>query len=475
MPIQKNTFLIKPSNNTTDGFSHSKGNPVIKFSIPAQDLLLETSSLRLSGRIQFYGADDKLISVQGNTDTLSANDNGNSLGPAPVNTNLSNLGGVHNCIDKVVVKSKKSAVELVNDPNYSQQTAVRQALSNNKGDYTRSALNRTLACGNNADLLNRRLVNQDTQGQDFSIKLNVPFLGVQPLHLGEDYLGGLMMTLYLAPDSNVFMNRFRHLNFTSGANDIKGAYFKLHDLRLVGRYLVPTADELKAYQPDVLFQDKVNLINDVVSSVNSSGYTPQVNFVRGISNQFQKPDAINNYNLNANNFPQVVGLEQVVQSKNSRRFPFDFATNVEPNRKSQDQTGSTISGDSLNHKGLSMGDTEVRRQYYRSLLGGKMPYHSSTSLKETDDEMREQYVATDPAKDTGNNCFVDVAGIGCDYTFGLGMTQNYRNQDYSLEITSGVNTGASNLPADSNNITLLQQTFINDLEVVDTQKLVKTF
>lgn len=469
MPLQKNTFLIKPSNNTTDGFSHSKGNPVIKFSIPAQDLLLETSTLRLTGRIQFFDSNGTKINVPGQKDSFSTDD-GTGAQNDPVNTNLSNLGGVHNCIDKVVVKSKKSSIELVNDPNYSQQTAVKQGLSHNKGDYLRSPLNRSLGSGNNADLLNRRLVNNENEGQQFSIKLNVPFLGVQPLHLGEDYLGGLMMTIYLAPDSNVFMNRFRHLV----NNDIKGAFFKLQDLRLVGRYLVPSEAELKAYQPQITFKDKVNLINDVVSSVNSNGYTPQVNFVRGITNQFQKPDAVNNYNLNANDFPQVVGLEQVVQSKNSRRFPFDFSTQVTPNRKSQDQTGATISAGSLEHMSLGMGDTEVRHQYYKSFLGGRMPYHSSTSMKEQEEE-RKSLEAIAGANDSGNNCFVDIAGVGCDYTYGLGMTQNYRNQDYSLELTCGVNTGATNLPTDSRNITLLQQTFINDIEVVDTQKLVKTF
>jgi len=469
MPVQKNTFLIKPSNNTTDGFSHSKGNPVIKFSVPAQDLLLETTSLRLTGRIQFFNSNGDLISVPGNKDALTLDD-GSAAQQGPVNTNLSNLGGVHNCIDKVVVKSKKSSIELVNDPNYSQQTAVKQGLSNNKGDFLRSPLNRTLGSGNNADLLNRRLVNQQEKGQDFSIKLNVPFLGVQPLHLGESFLGGLMMTLYLAPDSNVLMNRFRHLV----NNDIKGAFYKLQDLRLVGRYLVPNEQDLKMYQPQITFKDKINLINDVVSSVNSNGYTPQVNFVRGITHQFQKPDAINNYNLNANDFPQVVGLEKVVQSKNSRRFPFDYATEVTPNRKSQDHNGLSNSPGNLLHMSLGMGDTEVRHQYYKSFLGGRMPYHSSTSMKEQEEE-RKSLEAVAGAGDTGNNTFVDIAGVGCDYTYGLGMTQNYRNQDYSLELTCGVNTGAANLPTDSRNITLLQQTFINDIEVVDTQKLVKTF
>ncbi|MHA2182713.1 MAG: hypothetical protein ACXAAH_14935, partial [Promethearchaeota archaeon] len=155
MPVSKRTFLIKPSNNVQDGFSHNKGNPVVKFSVPAQDLLLETSSLRLVGRIKFFQSNNTEFSINGNLDTLSSNDDGTSAQEQPVSMNLCNLGGVHNCIDKVVIKSKKSSVELVNDANYSQFTAVKQGLAHNKSDYLRSPLNRTLGCGNNCDLVNR--------------------------------------------------------------------------------------------------------------------------------------------------------------------------------------------------------------------------------------------------------------------------------------------------------------------------------
>ena len=483
MPIGKRHFLIKPSNNTTDGFSHSKGNPVIKFSIPAQDLLLETSSLHLTGRIQFRDSAGSLISLAGNNASISDNDGGAIAQPTPVKQNLNNLGGVHNCVDKVVVKSKKSSTELVNDSNYAQYRAVQEAYSYNEDDYKRSPLNRNLSCGNNCDLLNRRIVNQFTNGgtktervgQEFSIKLNVPFLGRQPLHLGEDHLGGLMITLYLAPDSNVFFSRNRHLLFNAGVNGISNSYYVLKDLRLTGKYIVPDAADLKAYNPDVAFKNRVNLINDVVSSVNSNGYTPQVQFVRSISNQFQRGDAINNYALNSNNFPQVVGLQRTIQSKNGLRFPYEFPVEVKPNCKSSDQTGAEITPGTLNHPALGLGDTEVRIQYTRSLLGKNEAHHASNSLKENNDVTKEEYAISVAGTDTGNNCFVAVTGIGADYQMGVMGTQNYVNQDYALEIVSGVNSGKVNLPTDTRSQTLLEQTFINDLEVINTQSLVKSF
>lgn len=483
MPLSKMNFMIKPSNNPMEGFSHSKGTPVVQISIPAQNLLLETSSLHLTGRIQLNDKTGTLITVDGATSAVSTDDDGTEQMPTPVSLNLSNFGGVHNCIDKIVVKSKKSSVELVNDSNYGQFTATRECFSFNKEDYLRTPLTRSLSSGNNCDLVNRRLIStyssganpRDRQGQEFSLKLNIPFLGTQPIHLGPDFCGGLVMTLYLSPDSNVFFNRFRNNLFNDGVNDNTGSYYVLTDLMLCGRYLVPSEQDLKAYNPNIQYNGKVNLINDVVSSVNSNGYTPQVQFAKSIINQFQRGDAINNYSINANNFPQLVGLEKVVQSKNGMRFPYQFAVNVTPNARSLRSDGTQVEPQALQFKSLGMGDTEVRLQHMRAVLNGLEPYHSSCSLAETEDEVAQEYAPVLEAEDYGNNCFVDITGIGADYSMNLGLTQNFVNQDYALETTSGVNTGRDNLPAETNDMSMLQQTFIKDVEVVNTQTLVKVF
>lgn len=483
MPLSKMNFMIKPSNNTTDGFSHSKGNPVVQISVPAQNLLLETSSLHLNGRIVEYDKDGSLINMDGSIPTLSNADDGTQEMDAPVSLNLSNFGGVHNCIDKIVIKSKKSSVELVNDSNYGQFTATRECFSFNKEDYLRTPLTRSLSSGNNCNLVNRRIVNtyksatniRERIGQEFSLKLNIPFLGTQPIHLGPEFCGGLVITLYLSPDANVFFNRFRNTNFDGGINDNTGAYYVLTDLMLCGRYLVPSPQDLKAYNPNIQYNGKVNLINDVVSSVNSNGYTPQVQYAKSIINQFQRGDAINNYSINANNFPQLVGLEKVVQSKNGMRFPYQYAVNVTPNARSLRTDGTQITPSVLQFKSLGMGDTEVRLQHMRAVLNGLEPYHSSCSLAETEDEVAQEYSPQLEGQDYGNNCFVDITGIGADYSMNLGLTQNFVNQDYALETTSGVNTGRQNLPVETSGMSMLQQTFIKDVEVVNTQTLVKVF
>ena len=490
MPLGKITFLINPLNNTVEGFTHKNGNPVVKFSIPQQDLLLESSTLRLSGQVQVNSKNGVLINPDGKGDgTADAgstmNQDADNAAQSPqCATNLGNFGGIHNCIDKIVISSKKSKVELVNESHYSQYTALRQGTSSNKDEFLRQNLMRSQSTGNNCDLVNRRMVSSvntavftatDARqvGNFFSMKLNIPMLSLQPLHLGSDYLGGLDITLYLAPDSAVFCSRNRHIAAANVAtNDPTGCNYNLKNLKLNGRYIIPDSNDLKNYPKEMLYANRVNLINDIHSSVNSSGYTPQVQFNTGIDNVFQRGDVTNNFSLNQNNFPQVVGLRKVVQSKNGLRFPYDFPVDVVPNFNTITPAGTVLDPNDLHFKSLGMGDAEVRLHHNRALTGRAHLPHTSADLKATEADVKSQYEVAGAA-DSGKNLTCDMAGVGADYSFGMGMTQNYINQDYAVELSSGVNTGNARLPTDTNNETLLQNTFVKNFEELNLQTLVK--
>jgi len=490
MPVGKRSFLINPLNNTNDGFSFKNGNPVVKFSVPSQDVLLETATLRLCGQLQVKDQAGVLVNPDGKGDgttdgTSTMNNDANNANQSPqCAINLGNFGGVHNCIDKIVISSKKTKMELVNESHYSQYTALRQGTSANKEEFLRQNLTRSQASGNNADLVNRRMVSSVNTavftatearqvGNFFSVKLNVPMLGLMPLHLGDEFLGGLDITIYLSPDSAVFCSRNRHIAAGNVAtNDPTGASYVLKNLQLNGRYVLPDANDLKNYPKEMVYANRVNLINDVHSSVNSSGYTPQVQFNTGIDSVFQRGDVINNFTLNQNNFSKVLGLRRVVQSKNGLRFPYDFPVDVVPNFNTITPAGASLNPADLHFKSLGMGDAEVRLHHNRALTGRSRLPHTSADLKATEEDVKSQY-ETAGINDSGFNLTCDMSGIGADYSFGMGMTQNYINQDYALEITSGVNTGNARLPSDTRNQTLLQNTFIKNFETLDLKSLVK--
>ena len=487
-----------PVNNNTNGFSHRNGYPVIKFTIPAQDLLLETSSLRLTGKLVLNASQNTPVSTAGNADALQLEDGTATYAAAPSSLALlTNAGGVSNCIDKITINSKKSNIELVNQPAYASYVSQREFMTNNDDDYRRAVMCRSLSSGNNGNFTGRKLtisapaagigaitIPANKLGVDFSIALNVAMLQAQDIHLGAAFVGGLNISLYLAPDESVLFNKYR---YPIAAQDISTSSYTLTNLRLEGRYLVPTMEELKAYSPTMVVEDRLNLINDIHSSVNSSAYTPQVQYCRGVVSVFQKDDTPNNYKANQANSPPIVGLARVVQSKNGLRYPFDFPVDVKPSPyvATENPAGAaTAAGtiypmNELQFKSLGLGDAEVRLHYQRGLLGLPYLYHTSAGLASAEGSTVNEYAIPDganpPTTGQGLNGDIDVSGVGCDYSFGINLVQNFQNQDYALELKTAVNTGGAvaSVPGDYANSTFIQNTYVRMWESFDLQKLVR--
>lgn len=502
MPIIKKHFSLSPlndnpvvmsGNNITGGMSHKDGFPTIKFSVPQQEALLETQTLHLVGQFLVKESDGSIFddAVVQNNDNLM---NGATMTKRTA-LNIPNWGGIKNVIDKVVIQSKKSLVEVSSAINYSQFEGLVEAYHYNKDDYIHTPLSRSLASGANADLVNRKVLSavnhvavgsipnaQDRMvGQHFSIKINTDLLNTLPLHLGQDKLGGCLITIHLAPDSAVFHCRHRSRDVAQqpNANFAQGVNYVLKNLKLEGRYVIPTAQENSAYPSQVSLNSRLNLINDVQSSINSSAYTPQLQFVKSMVNLYLDNDQTNNTDKNANNFRHPVGHKANQQAKNGLRFPFDYKTILQPNFQSSfTRNGAIGAGDItpsvLSVKGSHVGDVEVRKQFERALLGGIEAYHSSATVDLLNDSITEDYDSTGAtANGVGNNCKPNCQGIGADFSFGMGGIQNLVNQDYNLTIESGVNTGSALLPASRNNQPLLQQTFVRHQSQLNFSNLVK--
>jgi hypothetical protein len=472
MPLTKRVFIKPATNETSNGFSHKNGNPVIQFTLPAVNQLLESSSLKLIANVMFRDANNAIISQNGDNNSYTA-DGGNANLSSECKLNMPNFGGVHNMIEKLVIKSKKTKVDLVNDNSYAHYKALNEAYSFNSRDYLRSPLNRSLSTGINGDKLMRRLVSVNgnnlsgNQGHAVTLKLDVALLRGYMLNMGDDALGGLDISIYLAPDSSVLHSRYRVLQHSAGANNVNGFSYLLKNVKLVGRMVIPAKGE-KMPSDELILSGRTNFINDIHSSVNSSSYTPQLSFVRSIINNFQRQDNNNNYTLNSVNFPQCVGLQEVVHSKNGVRFPYDFTTTVQPTPQS-----SGVAPANIEFEALLSGDSEVRLHYERAILGGYKPYHSSATLELTQNNLKfGEYATAVAGQDYSLNVFPDVLGIGADYTMSLGMVQNFQNQDYSLFIKSGVNTGDATLPTTTNDTTLTQNTYTKNIEILDTKSLV---
>ena len=508
-PLNDNPAVISGTNVITGGLSHKDGFPTIKFSVPPQPAMLEIATLKLVGQILVKKADNTVFTpavVDGSAGqvlgtglaagTISHN-NGATLS-AEAALNIPNWGGIKNMIDKVVIQSKKSLIELSSSINYGQFVSIGECYTHNAVDYLNSPLSRGLASGKEASHVNRRVLqsavatgaggfpslntsNDKMTGQFFSIPIQVDLLQVQDLFLDDDFLGGLLITLHLAPDASMFFNRHRQIDTAAQPNaDQSGNNYVLKNLRLEGRYIVPTPEEENAYPQQIMLPSRLNLINDVHSSVNANSYTPQLQMVKSIVNVFMDNDQTNSFSANQNNFRLIPALKKVQIAKNGLRYPQNYAVELKPNATDTTVENGVADFDpaDLVFPRLAYNDAEVRKYFDRAVLGGVEPYHSSANMSLSNDSLKEDYDnSVAGASGVKENTKADCVGIGTDFDLGVGIIQSFVNQDYNLTIESGVNTGKAKAGVERNggvvSNPLLQQTFVKHMGVFNTQNLVK--
>ena len=533
MPIEKNYFSIAPLNDNplqsvstdgiTGGFSFKESNPIVKFSLPAVEKLLETSTLVLTGQFIVKDSDNNEGFHDQNYDNLdhdsqtrkTLDDNGVEItgteGDMEKSTccNIPNHGGVHNVIDKVVIQTKKSNTELINIHNYPAYSSLREAYTNNDEDYLWGVpANRSLGQGTHADSVNRRIqmiadktaqdlkTNNNKQlGVPFSLKLDIDLFQSGNIHLGQAYTNGLMLTLHLAPDSSVIFQRFRDKATTGDDatnSDLSNTMYVLRNLKLEGRYIVPTPQELKAYQAQVPLNSQLNLLNDIHADQDNIAYTPQLNSVKAMCNLYLDKDQTNNLSYQQNNFRLPVGMKQVEHKKDNLRFPFTYPIKAQPNYESLVELGAgSINPNEMLKRENIMGDVEIRKHFERALLGGRESVRSSANMRRTKKNLEFDYndrtngiynagnaqvegTAIPTTDGVGNQLYPELLGLGVDYTYGIGNSLNYINRDYSNTVVSGVNAGSTLLPVDRRNKSELVQTFVKHNATLNLQTLVKT-
>jgi len=496
MPIAKKYFSISPNNDKPTvslaanqiraGFSSKQGDPVIRFSVPAANMLLDVNSLRLVGQIQMKTANDNSVIV----DKTNLNDNNGANLSRATSANIPNYGGVHNVIDKVVIQSKKSNTELTSINNYSMNASLMEAYSHNNDDYVWGDVDvSSMAQGKDAVFSNRKMnlsannttmaLNNSTDkqiGQHFGIKLEVDMLNAGNIHLGQDFVGGLLINIHLSPDSAFFCQRFREIATNQAAASLDNVMYVLRNLKLEGNYLIPNPDDLKEYQQVKVMNGKLNNLNDIHSDDNSIQYTPQLSAVKSMINLFLDDDQQNNLSLQQNNFKNPLGLKEVEQSKDNLRYPLSYPVKVVPNVDSTSSSGLNLPDlaavNGIPNKEDLVGDAEVRVMFERALLGGDAK-KSVNNLEELRSSIVADYQAlgADANNAAGSNLHPLVNGIGADYSYGMNMSVNYVNRDYGASIKSGVASGLDKYPAMSNTKSETVQTYIRHIATLDTQSL----
>lgn len=510
MPSSQVYFSIPPINEISTsmngdalegGYSVDKGNQFIKFQISAQDRLLDTSDMYLTYQVVNVDSTGKPIRIRAGTTQATYDANQGATMEKLTNLNISNWSGTQNAFKKISIQSLKSAVTIHEDKNYPMLVSAKNAHTFSKTDYIDTPLTRYMAGGVEAGDLNRHSVcmsnadntsggettnisniNDQQYGHFVSHKLDTGLLNNSvPLHLGNDFLGGLLINLELNNSNGYFYQRYADVGTGQTNADISGSFYILKNMRLTGRFAVPTPADLQAYQPQMILPDSIELQNTIQSSVNSSKYTPQVASVKSFVNLFLDQDQENNIKENQSNFRPPLGLRSYQQNKQNVRSPQDFVIDVVPNLQdtTSDAPNNTITYSAVNvtDKVAVQGDAEVRANFQRSILNGRLADKTSASLALSNRQLENEYEQTRATSGVANtegvllNVDADCVGVGIDYTNGMGNSSNFFQRDYDLIARSGVASGSTNLPESRRSKAETQETYVRNNSSFNTQSL----
>ena len=510
MPSQQVYFSIPPINEIATstngdalegGYSVDKGNQFVKFQISAQDRLLDTSDMYLTFQVVNVDSNGTPVRIRAGTTQATFDANQGATVEKQTNLNISNWSGVQNAFKKVTLQSLKSAVTIHEDKNYPMLVSAKNAHTFSKTDYIDTPLTRYQAGGVEAGNLNRHSVlmsnatnasggettnitdiNDQQYGHFVSFRLDTGLLNSKaPLHLGNDFLGGLLINLELNNSNGYFYQRFQDVGTGQTNAGIDGTFYILKNMRLTGRFAVPTPQDLQDYQAQMVLPDSIELQNTIQSSVNSSKYTPQVASVKSFVNLFLDQDQENNIAQNQSNFRPPLGLRSYQQNKQNVRNPQDFVIDVVPNLldTTSDAPNNNITYSAVNvvDKVAVQGDAEVRANFQRSILNGRLADKTSASLALSNRQLANEYEQTRATSGVAQtegvlkNTDADCVGVGIDYTNAMGNSSNFFQRDYDLITRSGVASGNTNLPESRKSKAETQETYVRNNSSFNTKTL----
>ena len=311
---------IQPSNiNSTQKISHKQGNPIVSFLIGSQPHLLDCGSVRLSGDIRFYKDANK-------TKPTTADQLG-----------IDEKLALYSIIDKVTITSQRSrqVIETIN--HYGRFLASYLPYISAREEKMTFSNNQSLSVPN-YETQKRELVDfpATAHGSRFCINLPTGVLSSgNLLALGEEALGGVEISLTLAPDAQAL---YAVNGTTTGLTD---AFYELENVRLhcelnVPQSPMPTTGQI-TYNAVTSYFNVINSANAVVNFNLGTSRTLGV-FMNMCPSKYLNNLAYNSYATTTplNSDGSQAEIKSIIVTKAGRRMPFNF--NLDTNVKDSENT-----------------------------------------------------------------------------------------------------------------------------------------
>lgn len=409
----RQNLQVTPSNHTSTGkISYKDGNPLIQFILGEQDRMLVGSSVRLVGDLSIFKADDTL-----------------STGSLRMSEQL----GVYSIIDSLTIKSQAThqvIEEIRHFPRFmASYLPVTSSANDNAGHLGMTAL--TSVNYDNQQHTVVELPTARTTGNSFCINLPCGlFMGQNPIPLmanGAGGVGGLLVEIQLAPDSNVLFDE----DGSSTSDAVKDAFYQLKNLSISCE--VQTPDPSVQMPPANTFE--YNSISSYFTTFNSTNAIVNFNLglsrVLGVFGNIISADKINNRGENGltNNYPvnsdttkSAAKIQQLFFTRGGERFPLEYNIDTLQNSNQTFDSGNDTA------------DPQVVQEYMNAITQFSKIRRTSVSPLNTE-YTTGKFDVVNFKVDGGS-----VAGIGVAYDVISGQGVDFSSVNWGMNMTCNLTT-----------------------------------
>jgi hypothetical protein len=412
----RQNLQVTPSNHTSTGkISYKNGNPLIQFIIGEQGRMLVGQSVRLTGKFSVFKEDGTI-----------------STSPLRMSEQL----GVYSIIDSLTIKSQAThqvIEEIKHFPRFmGSYLPVTSSAQDTAGHLSETALVApNWANGQHTVVSNPTVNGTGSRSYGNSFCINLPcglFSGQNPIPLmanGAGGLGGLLVEILLAPDSNVLFDA----TGSSTSADVKNAFYELSNLSISCEVMTP--DPSVRMPPANTFE--YNSISSYFTTFNSTNAIVNFNLglsrVLGVFGNIISADKINNRGENglSNNYPvnsdqSSAKIKQLFFTRGGERFPIEY--NIDTLQKSN----VTID------KNNDYADPEVVQQYMNAITQFSKLRRTSVSPLNTKYTSGASTVVNVKV-DTGS-----IAGIGIAYDVISGQGIDFSSVNWGMNMECDLTT-----------------------------------
>ena len=421
---------INPANTLANGkISFKNGNPVVRFEIGERDEYLLPHTLRLVGKFSIYS------DAAGTTAPVDADG-------CRMPENL----GVYSVIDTLSFSTMRTKQTMEYIKNYNKFMASFLDVSLSKEDAMTYLNNQCLSMPN-YKTQQLGVVQNTAVGTKNSFCL--PLVSGMtnsgnPIPLSSQWgIGGLEISINLAPDSNVLFSSSQ----TSAR--LTDAFYELEELSLVAETVVPSPEDLAGLRSQTTNTFEFNTISSFYQTINSTNATINFNLgqshVLSVFGTFVPVRYLNNLNQNglATLYPlnydaagvdsksvQRAEIQQLIFTRQGERFPLQY--NIDTPQKDYAQEESAPPE-------VVRGYIDAIKQFTKGTRCQLAPLNNRVvdNAVPTTGEPDDIFYKTIPLGGM-------TAGIGVNYDSVSGNGVDFRSVPFGLQIQSDLNTDNPN-------------------------------